>query len=364
MEVGTESTRLYEGNRSNSLKLLQEALELFQRCLTVQEFQFTESQELMDVADNEPAPAGTHDGQDRAMVSGSPDAVEDEQWASVVEPVTKDTLIDTAIAQLESLEVLCELLISDPGSGLAWVEDYFNDLDSKIRIYVEGTERQLEVSVARASFICALADTSFHAGRIDLHTYDTELNRAFDTSLDLSQDPQGLCDHAEALIAFTFSVFSSLSSTAGRNEDENQWTSSLLWQRLTTASILLTSATKLPSAQNLAAINIARGDVELRRYRLGAAPSDLPVAKRSAATLVKNAETYYRGAMTLAKREGSADDEWKATVRLAIARAIVGDETNVAALEGKSRQESLTVVDEMVVDGIIGNEWSQKFMDG
>ncbi len=364
VETDMESVRSQEGQRSNSLTLLQEALDLLRRCLTGQEFRFAESQTLMDVVDDKPAVARMDDGKERAVISGSSEAVEDGQWASVLEPVTKDTLIDTAIAQLETLTLVCEFLVSDPGSGLAWVEENIHDLENKIRVYVEGTNRELEVAVARANLICALADTIFHAGRIDLFTYDAELNRAFGTHLDLSQHPHFLCDHAEALITLTTSVLHSLSLETGCAEDEKQSISTLLWQRLTTASLLLTSASKLPSAQNLANINIARGDVELRRLRLGAAPFDHAVARRNGATLVKNAETYYRGAVALAKNDVSADEEWKATVRLAIASAMAGEERKLAELKGRGRQDILTTVEEMVVDGIIDNESSRKLMDG
>ncbi|KAI9871975.1 MAG: hypothetical protein M1830_002204, partial [Pleopsidium flavum] len=192
-EVVSEGRRASESSRNDALKMLQEALELFQRCLTVQEFQFTESQERMEMTDETPPTAELDDGDENGGFHNSSESTEDERWASVYEPVTKDTLVDTAVAQLETLTTACGFLTSDPGSGLAWVEEYSNNLlRGKIAAYVQGTDRHHEVDLARANFICALADTNFRTGRIDVNTYLEEMTSAFDTKLDLSQDPQGL----------------------------------------------------------------------------------------------------------------------------------------------------------------------------
>ena len=355
----TEGRRSSQDGRDDTLKLLQEALELFQRCLTVQEFQFTESQEMMDMGDEDtPAVGGDDDTGDREMMSNGAEATEDERWASVLEPVTKDTLIDTVVAQLQTLTTACALLTSDSGSGLAWLEEYSNSLlRGKITTYVEGTDRQHEVDLARANFICALADTSYRTGRIDLETYERELTSAFGGNLDLSQDPQGLCDYADTLVSFTSAALETVPLTGEKDRDELSLLTNLLWRQLTGASTSLTSASKLPTAQNLAKINIARGDVELRRLRLGERPLEHAIAKRSAATLLKNAQTYYRGAAGLAKNDGAEDEERAAIVKLAVAGTMADDGSDQGGLHGRDRKEILMMVEEMVEEGIIGTEW-------
>jgi hypothetical protein len=162
-----------------ALKYLEEALELFQRCLVLQELRYTESEEQMKMMENGDMHSSPQDADDATMntepessaaeteTSGS-----DEQWAAVIEPVTKDTLVDTAVAQLEALSTLCGLLTLDPGSALAWVEEYSYDLvRTKIAAYVVGTNRHQEVALARAKFLAALTEALYRSGRIDMETY-------------------------------------------------------------------------------------------------------------------------------------------------------------------------------------------------
>lgn len=361
-EVMTEGRRSSSINRDDALRFLHEALELFQRCLTVQELQFSEAQEMMQMGDEDGPGAGNGDDSgDREMISSSPEAAEDERWASVLEPVTTDALVDTAIAQLQTLTSACGLLTSDPGGGLTCLEEYSDNLlRGNIATYVEGTNRQHEIDLAKANFTCALADANYRTGRIDLETYERELISTFGEDLDLSPDPQGLCDRADALITFTLTALEIVSLKAAQSREELSLLSNLLWKQLTSASTSLTSASKLPSATNLAQINIARGDVELRRLRLGESPLEHAAAKRSAAILLKNAQTYYRGAAALARNDGFEDEEREATVKLAVSGTIAGDEGDQSGLDARDRKAILVVVEEMVEDGIVGSEWLQK----
>lgn len=361
-EVVSDGRRSSQSSRDDGLKLLQEALELFQRCLTVQEFQFTELQEMMEMGDEgSPAVGGDDDSGDRGMMSSSSEATEEERWASVLDPVTKDTLVDTAVAQLQTLTTACGLLTYDSGSGLAWLEEYSNDLlRGKLATYVEGTNRQHEVDLARANFMCALADTSYRTGRIDLHTYERELTSAFGEKLDFSEDPQGLCDHADALVTFTSTVLETISLTVEKDREEPSSIGSLLWKQLTSAATSLTSASKLPTAESLVKINIARGDVELRRFRLGELPIEHALATRSAATLLKNAQTYYRGAAGLARNDAVEEEEQEAIVKLDVAGTMAGDKSGQPRSQGRDRVEILAIMEEMVDEGIIGIEWLRK----
>lgn len=357
--------RSSEESRQNALQMLQEALELFQRCLTVQELQFTESQERMEMTDDTSSSPGIGDDEDTSGIRDGSEGIVDDRWASVVEPVTKDSLVDTAVAQLETLTTACGLLTSDAGSGLAWIEEYSNNLlQGKIATYVAGTNRHHEVSLARANFICALADTCYRTGRIDLQTYEKEIASAFGPYLDLSQDPQGLCDKADALIAFISAIYESISASTEQNPHQLTLLNALLWNHLTMASTSLSSAAKLPTTHKLAKIHIARGDVELFRFRLGEAPLFHAVAKKHAKTLLKNAEVYFRGAAGIAKSEGSVDEEREATIKLAIAGTIVGDHSNILTLLAKENKEILAVVEDMVEDGIVGKEWLERFGGG
>ena len=235
-----------------------------------------------------------------------------------MEPVTNDTLLDTLLAQLETLTTLCNLITSDSGRGLAWIEEYSRSLlDDKLSLYLQGstTGRQADAALTRANFIASLADANFRSQRIDISTYEQVLDSAFSSSsgLDLSNDPKGLSDKAEALIAYNTSL---RNHPAGASSSKSKDITASRWKVLTSAQEALTSASKLPSAAeattNLAKIHLARGDVEILRFQLGrpslnggsGGASSYEIAAKNGPTLLKNEGTYYRGAGNVAL-EGS-----------------------------------------------------------
>ena len=88
--------------------MLQEALEVFQRCLSLQEYQFTQNKSFSIVT-------ASSTGISEAVVDPSHrdgiKVAEEELWASVEVPVTEDSLIDTMIAQLGTLYVLSRVVV-------------------------------------------------------------------------------------------------------------------------------------------------------------------------------------------------------------------------------------------------------------
>lgn len=350
-EILTEPKRPKESHVQEALQFLQEALELFQRCLVLQELRYTESEQIqsMDMGSDDTEAESKADKADKADKvdktdkpdePDEPDETDAEQWAAVIEPVTKDTLVDTAVAQLETLSTLCGLLALDGGNGLAWVEEYSYDLlQTKIAVYVEGTDRHNEVALARAQFVAALSEILYRDGRIDVETYQRELNTAFPASLDLSDNPEGLCAKAEALTSFN-------SAVAENSSDERCMT--LRWQGLATALDSLTAASKL-ATENVCKVHIARGDSEMARWRLAGPPWNYKVAQEYAATLLKNAQTYYRGAAALARRDGAAEEE-EAACKEAFAAALAGDDSKVKQL---SVDKVLAVAQDMAEDGLV-----------
>lgn len=120
-------TSLYETDQTGqSIHLLDEALELFSTCLTIQEGLLQQSQaqqtaaltsvsddDVMDTDDN------NEDGGVSITTSESTRAPQEEQWASIVEPVTNSTLLDTLIAQLETLVILVKSITSSDDDSKA-----------------------------------------------------------------------------------------------------------------------------------------------------------------------------------------------------------------------------------------------------
>ena len=333
---------------------LQEAIELFQRCLMVQEMKYTQMQEEIeqmesgDVPPSAPEPEAVP--QPEQAQTGPEE--EQEQWAMIVEPVTKNTLVDTAVAQLETLTTLCNLLTSNPGAGgVGWVQEYSSELvQSRLPVYAEGSDRQYEAALARAKFICALNDLLYRGGHTDVQTYQQEVGQVFGPELDVSADPDGLCGKAEALTSLNHAL-----SDIPPSEDEEAFESAvaLRWKSLSTALDALTAASKNPDAYNLPKIHIGRGDAEMHRWRLGRAPWNHAMAKQNGAMLLRNAQTYYRGAAALARRDGAAEEERDGVCKEAIAAAIEGQNTKLEQLKTTSLQQLVAVAQDMVEDGMV-----------
>lgn len=264
-EIVTDARRPLDEQLSQAAKYLQEAIELFQRCLLIQELKYTEMQEQIKQMES------GHVGNDEQMqqvdekmdedeeeddddASDSKPSDRHEQWAAVVEPVTKATLVDTAVAQLETLTALCNLLTSDPGPGLPWVEEYsFDLLQTRLPAYVEGSDRQYEASLARAKFVCALNEVIYRTGRIDAETYHREIMSVFGPDLDISADADGLCSKADALTSFNTAI----ADLPPRDPDAFSKALALRWQSLTSALDALAAASKFPDVNNLPRIRLA-----------------------------------------------------------------------------------------------------------
>lgn len=343
------------------IPLLEESLELFQRCLTLQEFQHTESLAQQDSVSQVPEPdnedGGVSINQDASSTSSEP--LQDDRWATILEPVTNDTLLDTLLAQLETLTTLCGLINADAGKGLAWIEEYASNLlNTKLPAYLSGTGRAPEAGLTRANFMSAAADANFRAQRIDVGTYSRTIEEEY-SSLDLKENPEGLVNKAEALITYNSSL-----RLYHYPEEAFQLKEVLLsrWQALSAALESLTSASKLPSADNLPKIHLARGDTELLRFQLGQSPNNYDVAAKNGGVLVKNAEKFYRGAKALAASSGAEKEGEEASIKEALAAGMGGDAQRIqeaikilgstkAVLED-AIDEGLVSVDQLVAMGI------------
>ncbi|KAJ5183184.1 hypothetical protein N7492_000800 [Penicillium capsulatum] len=336
---------------------LQEAIELFQRCLVLQEMKYTEMQEQIDEMESggpEPQPPAQTPQPTEQPESGDGESAEDgqEQWAAIVEPVTKNTLVDSAVAQLDTLTTLCNLLVFNPGGGgIGWVQEYSSGLiQSRLPAYVEGSDRQYEAGLARAKLICAMYEVLYRGGNTDVQTYKQEVGQAFGPDLDLSADPEGLCSKAEALT----SLNSALADVPPYEDPEAfQLSLSVRWQCLSAALDALTAASKLPNPDNLPKIHLARGDAEMHRWRLGTVPWNHAMAQQNGAMLLKNAQTYYRGAAALARRDGAAEEERDGSHKEAIAAAVEGQTSKLQQLKASSLQQVIAVAQDMVEDGLV-----------
>lgn len=374
----------------DSLRLLEEAIELFQRCITLQEYQHAEAQAQKETE----AFISAHKAQSALQSSDSEapssstattsapehptpsdhsqdQAQEEEEWATIIEPVTNDALLDTVLAQLETLTLLCTLLSSSSSSPsnpnpLAWIEEYATTLLSiKLPAYIQGTSRATEAALTRANFLSALADANFCDARLDAATYAQTLDDAF-ANLDLTQHAEGLVDKAEALATFAHSlgtVTSTFKETTETANDPSQTataTAAMRWKAYTSALESLTLASKIttPSDRhNVATLHGLRGDVELKRYRLGQEGNAYEVARKNAGTLLKNAATYYRGAEACARADGDEEGVREGVVKQALVAALGGDEGRLQELVKSEAEMTRRMLEDAVEEGLVEGEW-------
>ena len=270
----------------------------------------------------------------------------------------KSFRLDTIIAQIDTLTAFCG--VGSSHTSLMWVEEYYHTtLKDKVSVFVNGSTRHHEAALAQARFICAISDAAFRGGGLDLLTYENELNAAFTRQdLDLSNDPESLCDKADAELAFNASVQAAVQQA---QPTELAQISSICWKHITRALDSLTAASKLPDAQNLPRIHLRRGDCELLRLHLGESPLTYNLAVKSAPTLLRNAEVYFRGVANSAKRDmGIEEVQSEAEVKQSIAAGLAGDTEKLSLLVKTRRDLVESIVEEMRDDGLFGEESLQK----
>lgn len=356
-ETITGGKKPSEADRDYALISLQESLELFQRCLALQEFQFTQTaQETQQPPEQEIA----EQMDVSSDVSDDPDS---EVWAAIVEPISKDTLFDTCIAQFETLTAFCNLGSKRAQDGLVWIEEYYQSMLAKMATYGVDNHRKHGAALAKGNFVCALSEAAHRNGRIDILTYEKELNLAFNDNpdLDLSHDVQGLCEKAEAELNFNASLQSSLMAlnTVSRSEDLVQ-SNLLAWKYVTRALNGLTAASKLRDVQNVARIQLRRGDCELLRFRLGEQPTNYELARKSASTLLNNARIYYQSARAMLGKStrinDTGDEERESLVKQTVTAGLHSDQTKFVALVKEIGSIADSEVEDMYDEGLLGAE--------
>lgn len=280
--------------------------------------------------------------------------VTEEQWASIVEPVTRDTLLDTVIAQMSTVTTLCALLAAHRSADLVWIGEQVHGIMEKATFY-NSDERKGEVSLARANLLSAYADANFRSGSLDAAAYDHELNRAFNDDFAPPPSSQALCDKADALMAFAASIYG---ATESQQIDSNDAfpLAKTVWKRLTQASSYLAAATKLPEVQNVTKIHLRRGDCELLRYRLSQNPILYEIARQSAATLLRNAQIYYRGAARAAEVDKSIDEILGGRIREAVVAHVDGNQSLLRNFAEDDKGRIMRVVEEMRDEHLLASD--------
>lgn len=162
--------------------LLQEALEIFAQCLKQQEAAYLDFQTQLRADENGPAVATWDDTntRDAPSVSNDTQATDEddvqEQWASVMIPVSKSSILDTILAQLETMSTLYSLLRTD--KLVSSIIEYARPLVvEKLPFYVTETGQDLEAAIALAGYASAEADARFRLMGLDMQSYSAEVQQ-------------------------------------------------------------------------------------------------------------------------------------------------------------------------------------------
>ncbi|KKY25321.1 hypothetical protein UCRPC4_g01881 [Phaeomoniella chlamydospora] len=305
---------------SDAIQLLEQALNLFQRCLAIQEQRFTEfqnqSQNTLHPGNTDPEPPAPE------LLTGpqgsSPTANEQqEQWASIIEPITMTTLLDTLLAQISALTTLTNLIPPHDTTLLPSIEKSSSILlNEKIPLHLSFTSTDStihpSISLAKTNLLSSLLDHNFRSSKITLETYRTELLALFTTYP--PSTPESHLSQAQSLLSFNSSL------TDHIPPGSPSYPPSLLhrWQSLTRALETLTLASKHPetSPDEMIQTHSLRGDVSLLQFRLSEKPAEFPTAVNHAETLLRNARTFYTNVGKLERdgKKGNAEVKVKSLV--------------------------------------------------
>lgn len=162
--------------------LLEEALKIFSQCLKQQEAAYSAFQEQLQTDNSTSVDAALDDTTiaNTSSTSGDSDAKDEdqvqEQWASVIVPVSKSSILDTILAQLETMSTLYSLLRSDKliPSIVAYAQPLVVE---KLPFYVTETGQDMEAAIALAAYVSAEADAKFRLMGLDMQSYNASVQQ-------------------------------------------------------------------------------------------------------------------------------------------------------------------------------------------
>jgi hypothetical protein len=233
---------------------------------------------------------------------------------------------------------------------LQFIQDYATGIiEIKLDAYCIGTGRDIESTIARDEYFAALSDLQFRNGLLNVQPYFDTIKQLYSFPTAQS-NPEALVKSAEARITFHNNVL--------LYED----TLNLSWEALSTALVNLTTASKLPDVENLAAVHVLRGDVEMLRYQMS--QRGFAAAKKSAEVLLKNAEVFYRGGKNVARAAAEQGVEGEGAVKEGLVKGLRGDGLGMQGvfagmLAGSQGDVVEKMISEAVEDGVVTREQLQ-----
>jgi hypothetical protein len=391
--------------------LLEEAVDLFTKCLASQQLEY---ERMGTEIANAQIEQGAHEQKDmRAQGDMSEANKQDEmetasetssapgEWATIEEPLTPETILETCTAQLSALATL--LTLYDPADlpsiepraqhGLNTANTSILTLISLsqgspvqkakdeptgpiLSIASPSTTEVLETTpkddavLAVCNFRAALAEIAFRNGQTTPNQYASAIEALFAESTQPLQSPDPNPSYLNSISAYADALMDLASAIADNpsygpssptfaTSIETQWTALNQAQRILT-QLSTGSNTSLFPASRLADTFLARGDTELFRFRLTLFEGAKPAWVKSKKILVANAGVFYRGARTYAEKAGK-----DVVGRMADAKAVVAEVMKEVEGSGgaavmvndswNGKVEGVkSVLEQMVEEGIVG----------
>ena len=233
--------------------------------------------------------------------SGEVETLEEEMWAAIVEPTTAGTLLDTSLAQLDVLRLLCNFQSVGFPNDMELIEKiYTSVVKDRLDRWSREVESAREAVLGNIGFLCAFAVARFRLEYTAISSFADEFNSSIsgsETLADVDNDAEALCMIADSQIDFNTSLEDKLFDTSiPVSGDDSELLARIRWKSITAALDRYSTASKVPGVKNLVRIHIARGDCELLRARLGEEPLNYGVSLKSEPTLLGNALVYYNAA--------------------------------------------------------------------
>jgi len=324
--------------QSSAAPLLEEAVELLSACLTRQEAEYSD---IKAAAAEMAAEGGVPLSEEVPIpVAATPTTTEEpEEYATILEPITPEALLDTAFAQLSALTALISAYIytqphSNPLNSVSFIaaplierripyfiselpetvpEEPKSHSGPTLTLSLTGivekprevptvatqASKTAEAKLLQANFIAAMADAEYRYELIDLPTYSDRLATAFNALIVI--EPKSLPEkaqyrdvheaYAEALIAFASTV-GEVSPKAGG------FTIQQLRLEALTQALKLVDPNDSLSASNLTArraaeMNSLCGDIEMQRRAIALLPHAPEEMRQHVEEMTNSAGKFY-----------------------------------------------------------------------
>ncbi|KAH6620324.1 hypothetical protein C7974DRAFT_231148 [Boeremia exigua] len=406
-EVGLEDGTQEVANLP-AMSLLEEAVDIFTGCLQKQQQEYDQMQAEIAKAQASGEYQEAWEG-DRAQPTEAKEREETESdsasegpgdWATVEEPVTPTTILETCTAQLGALITLLGLYTPEDlpsiekkaQDGLLTATEIIPALISIIDASPDpesedeqeagptlsigqstatdeaSTSPKEDALLAAANFQASIAEAMYRSGKSTPMQYAQRIEQTFSILIAKALPNLGVAyvnvasSYADALIDLASSIADRLQHTIASSSTmpdlEIQWTA------LSQAQKTLTELTSPPlvsmlSASRLADIFLARGDIDLFRFRIAVTPDVKPAWTNSQGVVVANAGVYYRGARSYAQNAGNAQTRAVADAKAIVAEIMKGMPSTFdeRPMHWRGRSADVAaVLGQMIEEGIVGKE--------